>query len=354
MKKNWFYLFLLMAIAVLPLTSCDKENEPQPQPQPEEEQHDPKSDSDLTEITGYDALSWLQGAIVVVNGEGNVVRRIYGEPLDQSMPDVLSAPVSGYATAEKIFLSWVAPGKEATKVDGGYDYTLTDREGKVQGSVSFRAVEGENGVMARMTVAEGTDLKQVSEFNFVGHDFWPENAAPSEKVKEGQVMYSWDGLLTWEGGFHVESETVGYYTLQGNTDGKFGIRVHLCPDSNDSDLHPRAYKYYDTAVLQYLPSEWEAQQVLDIFNNNKAAWDKMMETMAEYGHNWYPQEGWGTTGNAEFIINKIDGPGVNASMYCLDLDEDDSDGKKGSLRSVNPYSPYKYRYMRVIIYNPVD
>ena len=349
MKKSLFYLFMLMAVAAMPLTSCEKD------PQKEEEgQHDPKSDSDLTEVTAYNSLSWLQGALVVVNEKGEVVRRVYGEPLDESQPDVLSAPVASYATAEKIFLSWVAPGKTATKVDGGYDYNLTDAEGKAQGSVSFRAVEDGGRVVARMTVAEGTELAEVSEVNFVDSKLWPENAAPWETVKEGDVLHTWDGILTWEDGFFIKTGRVAYYTLQGNTDGKVGIQVHLCPDDNDSDLHPRPRYYLDTRVLQCLPSEWEAQQVLDIFNNNRAAWDKMMETMAENGHNWYPQEGSGTTGNAEFIINSINDKGMLSSLYCLDFDDDDEDGIKGSIRDVNVNSLYKYRYIRVKVYNPVD
>ena len=352
MKKNWFNLFLLMAIAVMPLTSCDHDDDPQP-PQPGEEQHDPKSDSDLTEITAYDALSWLQGSIVVVNKNGEVVRRIYGEPLDESQPDVLSAPAASYAAAEKIFLSWVAPGKEATKVDGGYDYNLTDKEGKSQGSVSFRAVEDGGRVVARMTVANGTDLKEVSEVNFIDSKLWPENAAPWIKVKEGEIVTYHDGILTWEDGFFIKTGSVTYYTLQGNTDGKVGIQVHLCPDSDNSDLHPGA-GYYNYEVLPYLPSEWEAQQVLDIFNNNKAAWDKMMKTMADYGYDWYPKEGWGTTGNAEFMINKVDAAAFSYILYCLDLDEDDSDGVKGSMREVSPFSFYKYRYILVKIFPAVD
>ena len=347
MKKSLFYLFMLMAVVAMPLTSCEKD------PQKEDGQHDPKSDSDLTEITAYNSLTWMQGSLVVVNKNGEIVRRIYGEPLDESQPDVLSAPVASYATAEKIFLSWVAPGKSATKVDGGYDYNLTDEEGKAQGSVSFRAVEDGGRVVARMTVANGTDLKEVSEVNFINSKLWPENAAPWVKVKEGEVVTRADGILTWEDGFYLKSGSIPYYTLQGNTDGKVGIQVYLCPDSDNSDLHPRAGSY-NYEVLPYLPSEWEAQQVLDIFNNNKAAWDKMMETMASMGYDWYPKEGWGTTGNAEFMINKIDANPFGYDLYCLDLDEDDSDGVKGSIWMVSPYSWFKYRYIRVKIFPAVD
>ena len=91
-------------------------------------QHDPRADDDLTDIKGYNSLSWLQGNIAVVNKKGEVIRRIYGKPLDPSRPDVISAPVSGYDAAKDIFLSWVAPGKNATPVDGGYIYDLTDAE----------------------------------------------------------------------------------------------------------------------------------------------------------------------------------------------------------------------------------
>lgn len=65
MKKSLFYLFMLMAVATMPLTSCEKD------PQKEDGQHDPKSDSDLTEITAYNSLSWLQGSLVVVGEKGD-------------------------------------------------------------------------------------------------------------------------------------------------------------------------------------------------------------------------------------------------------------------------------------------
>jgi hypothetical protein len=80
----------------------------------------------------------------------------------------------------------------------------------------------------------------------------------------------------------------------------------------------------------------------------------MMETMASMGYDWYPKEGSGTTGNAEFIINCESDWRKASYLYCLDLDDDDSDGIKGSIRAVNVLSLYKYRYIRVKVYNPVD
>ena len=272
MKKNLFYLFMLMAVAAMPLSSCEKD--------PEKEgdaQHDPKSDSDQTKIATYDALSWLQGSIVVVDDNDKVIRRIYGKPLDESQPDVISVPVAGYGAAEIIFLSWVAPDKETVKVDGGYDYMLTDAKGKDQGSVSFRAVDGEPGVIARMTVAEGTDLKHISEVRFIDYDLWPENAA-YEKVEAGKIYQMEDYELKWEHLGWIDNPEFNYkdpkltklpfYCIQSNTDGKQGILVWLSPDLDDSGAHPRPYYYVREKAYNYLPTVPEARAVLDFFNSN--------------------------------------------------------------------------------------
>lgn len=136
MKKNWIYLFLAMAI-VAPLTSCNNDDD-EIKPN-DKQQHDPKSDEDQTAITSYDALEWLQGSLVVVDTDGKIIHRVYGKSLDESRPDVISLPVSTYDIAENIFLGWVAQGKENNliKVEGGYDYNLTDDQDKAQGSVRY-------------------------------------------------------------------------------------------------------------------------------------------------------------------------------------------------------------------------
>ena len=224
MKKNLFYFFIMMAVAGMPLTSCEKDTQKET-----EQQHNPTSDEDQTPITAFDALSWLQGSLVVVDGNDEVIRRVYGEPLDGSNPDVLSAPVADYAAAEKIFLSWVAPDKEVTRVEGGYDYNLTSADGNAQGSVSFRAAEGDTRIVARMTVAEGTDLKKVREFEFISRDLWPENAA-IPKVEAGKIYFYDDYVLLWGDPPLRPKDTathkhIPFYCIQGNGDGKEGILV---------------------------------------------------------------------------------------------------------------------------------
>ena len=77
MKKNWFYLFLLMAIAAMPLTSCDSDDDDAPKAQ--EDKHDPNSDADQEPVTAYNAASYLQGGLVIVNKDGEIIRRVYGK-----------------------------------------------------------------------------------------------------------------------------------------------------------------------------------------------------------------------------------------------------------------------------------
>ena len=352
MKKNWFYLFLLMSVIAMPLTSCDKDDEPKPG---ENEQYDPTSDTDRIAITGYNALEWLQGCLVVVNDNGEVVRRVYGKPLDESQPTVISVPVADYAAAEETFLDWVAPQKEATKVEGGYDYYLTDEEGNAQGCVSFLAVEGEAGVVARMTVAPGTDLKQISEVNFVDADFWPENDA-TPKYEAGKIYYMQDYVLKWIDAFigyafdRPKSKTsLPFYCIQGNTNGKKGILVWLSPDADDTRLHPRPYNYYKQA-LEYLATPEEAEEVLKFYNNNNQDfWNNMLKEMDAKGYEWSPQKWSNATGDSEFMIQKTKKVlNFCPIIYCLDLY-----GKNAKLDWAEvEISRFEYRYIHINIIPP--
>ena len=102
MRKSLFYLFVLMAVVAIPLASCEKAQKPQGD---EQSQHDPESDDDQIVIAGYDALEWFQSSIVVLDENGNIERRGYGEMLDPADTTILSVCVSDLKMAEEIFLS---------------------------------------------------------------------------------------------------------------------------------------------------------------------------------------------------------------------------------------------------------
>ena len=367
MKKNWIYLFLLMAIAVMPLTSCDKDDESMNDKPKVEDPHKPTSDADQVPVKAFDALEYLQGSLVVVDANNEVVRRVYGKPLDESQPTVISVPVADYAAAEETFLGWVAPDKEATKVDGGYDYTLTDAKGVAQGSVSFRAVAGEGGLLARMSVAPGTDLKQVSEVNFVDSDLWPENITYSSFVR-GNVYILDDYSLRWttdetilDNIFGVESQwdfqgrdfqKLPFYCIQSNTQGKDAILVWLSPDADNVGEHPYVDDYVDSEAYKYLPTVAEAQKVLDIFNNNLGFWNSMLAEMDKRGLKWSWKYGVWTTGNDEFLLGEYN-PETKL-IKCLDLDQNDEDDELGRICDIELDDYYRYRYLRIRIFPPAN
>lgn len=345
MKKNLCYLLILMAIAALPLTSCEKATQKE-----EATKHNAGSDSDQIENPGYDGLSWLQGGLVVVDEYGEVYRRVYGKPLDESQPDVISVLVKDYDAAENLFLSWVAPDKEAAKVEGGYDYNLTSAVGKAQGAVSFRAVDGEAGVLARMNVAEGTDLKHIREVNFVSAALWPENDE-IEKVERGKIYYKKAYLFPGKNS-RYDFESIPFYCLQGNDNGKEGILIWLSPDADNPRKHLDLVGYINGGCLYHLPTEAEAMKVLTLCKQQPSHWTHMLYTMKANGINWYPGDDGlvnSETGNQEFVLNAYHETwlGVDATKI-LDMDEEDV-----IIAAADTWtSPYLYRIIHIRIIPP--
>lgn len=367
MKKNWIYLVLSMAVVAMPLTSCDDDDEPINDPSKVEDPHNPTSDADQVTVEAFDALEYLQGCLVVVDKNGEVVRRVYGTVLDESQPTVISVPIADYAAAEATFLSWVAPGKEATPMDGGYDYALTDADGAAQGSVSFRAATGEEGLVARMSVAPGTDLKQVSEVCFIDSDLWPENLVYTSYTKGNVYILndyslSWTTDVTfWDKFLGVDStwdfqgpiyQQMPFYCIQGNTHGEDAILIWLSPDENDVAAHPYVQYYVNPEAYKYLPTVAEAQKVLDIFNDDIRFWNKMLAEMDKRNLRWSWKYGVWTTGNDEFLLGEYNSQ--KRLIKCLDLDQSDEDDELGRICDIELDDDYRYRYLRIRIFPPAN
>ena len=357
MKKNCFYLLLLATIMAMPLTSCEKG------PKGEEQgQHDPASDADQIEITGYDGLEWFQNSIVVVDKKGKPERRVIGEMLNPSDTTILSVRVSDLKMAEKLFLSWVAPEKEVSKVDDGYDYNLTDRDDTPQGSVAFRNADGNQGVLATVTVGADTDLKCFTEINFVSAQAWPENSSNQKfeycqtyairashlRMDQNPVQpndwYWEDGNLTCMVPSWPRDHT--FFCIQENTDGKEAILVYLSPDVNDRHAHGRPKDYIDYNAYKQCASLPEAEKVLKYYTENYEYWEAMIDYMEDVkGEKWDWHLGTGTTGNEEFILNSYNEK--DGTIKVLDLDS-----KEGKIIDVDVESCFTYRYIYVRTFPP--
>ena len=244
MKKG--FLMMMAAMVSFAFISCEKNQESKDD---EIGQHDPASDADQIEITGYNGLEWFQNSIVVLDENGKPARRVYGEMLDPSDTTILSVCVSDLKMAEEIFLSWVAPEKDVNKVNGGYDYNLTDYDGSPQGSVAFRNADGKQGILATVSVGANTDLKCFTEINFVSTQAWPENSS-NQKYEQGKTYVIRANRLQRQQ-HPIQSDDpddpytcmfplpkdLTFFCIQGNTGGKEAILVHLSPDENARDAH---------------------------------------------------------------------------------------------------------------------
>jgi hypothetical protein len=353
MKKRFI---MMMAVMVsFAFISCEKNQETNDD---EIRQHDPASDADQIEITGYDGLEYFQNSIVVLDENGKPARRVYGEMLDPSDTTILSVCVSDLKMAEEIFLSWVAPEKEVTPVTDGYDYKLTDRDDNPQGSVSFRNADGRDGVLATATVGPNTDLKCFREINFVSDQAWPDNAS-NVKYETGKTYVIRAQALKIDNCpeqpdpelyMHIVcmmpyTADLTFFCIQGNTDGKEAILVYLSPDLNDRLAHDQPWSYVYWNAHKHCASLPEAEKVLKYYTENYESWEAMIDYMESLGHAWDWHLGWSTTGNEEFILNSYDEKAE--TIKVLDLDS-----KEGKIEDVGLGSWFNYRYIFVRTFPP--
>jgi hypothetical protein len=353
MKKHFI---MMMAVMVsFAFISCEKNPESNDD---EIGKHDPTSDADQIEVTGYNGLEWFQNSIVVLDESGKPIRRVNGEMLDPSDTTILSVCVSDLKMAEDLFLSWVAPEKDVNKVNGGYDYNLTDYDDTPQGSVSFRNADGSQGILATVTVGTNTDLKCFSEINFVNDQAWPENSN-NVKYETGKTYVIRAQALAMD---YCPAQPdpdlemtllcmmpyttdLTFFCIQGNTDGKEAILVYLSPDVNDQMAHGHPYDYTEWNAHKHCASLPEAEKVLKYYTENYESWEAMIDYMESLGHAWDWHLGWETTGNEEFILNSYDEK--SGTIKVLDLDT-----KEGKIEDVDLDSWFNYRYIFVRTFPP--
>ena len=353
MKK--LLLLMMAAMVSFAFISCEKNQESKDD---EIGQHDPASDADQIEITGYNGLEWFQNSIVVLDENCKPERRVYGEMLDPSDTTILSVCVSDLKMAEEIFLSWVAPEKDVNKVNGGYDYNLTDRDDNPQGSVSFRHADGRDGILAKVTVGRNTDLKCFSEINFVSEQAWPDNS-DNKKYETGKTYVIRAQALKIDNCpeqpdpelyMHIVcmmpyTADLTFFCIQGNTDGKEAILVYLSPDLNDRLANDQPWSYVYWNAHKHCASLPEAEKVLKYYTENYESWEAMIDYMESLGHAWDWHSGWSTTGNEEFILNSYDEKA--GTIKVLDLDR-----KEGKIEDVSLGSWFDYRYIFVRTFPP--
>ena len=161
MNKN--FLFAILAFAALVMVGCNKDN----------------NDPDVPErqdVTAFDDLEYFQTYFVNVDTLGNFVSRSIGIPLPVYDEDTTHIFI-GVEDIDEALTYWddcLPPIDEIRPIksdDYPISYTLTDEQGRSQGTVSF-APSTEPGFVADIT----TDLPGLRHFKkvtFVQNDSWP-------------------------------------------------------------------------------------------------------------------------------------------------------------------------------------
>lgn len=128
--------------------------------------------------TAYDDLDFFQRAIIDMDSVGTFRGREWGVPRNVRDTTHLFIGVESLAQAEEIFREWVAPDIEPTAMGNNLSCSLTNREGKPQGTLFFTP-SNEGNTVAEVTVSSGTKLKHFSRITFLHNSAWGFNSAKS-------------------------------------------------------------------------------------------------------------------------------------------------------------------------------
>ena len=158
----------------------------------------PTEDQHQKPVTDYDDLAYFQSSIVRVDSLGQFIERNYGEPLYKNDTTHVYVGVENLAEAREMFDGWLAPDvKVTTQTPSTTDVTatLTDKEGKAQGEVYFKAVNDGTTIAEVTTTAP---VRHFSKVSFILNNAWPHNVQEGKFVKgmivNMRICYKYSGV----------------------------------------------------------------------------------------------------------------------------------------------------------------
>ena len=126
-------------------------------------------------VTTFDDLAYFQDAFIETDSLGKFIAHCVGTPIYENDPTHLYIGVETIHEALEYWDACLAPDiTRTTSADNSYNYTLTDKEGQLQGTVSF-APGTESGHVAEITT-NATDLKHFKAVTFLLNSAWPFNS----------------------------------------------------------------------------------------------------------------------------------------------------------------------------------
>lgn len=170
MKKNKFLSLLglmLMAAALTTFTACSGSDD------------DDNNKSGTTYM--YDDLDYFQKALCTIDDAGNLVSYNTGTILYKEEPQHLYIGVDNIEEAARIFAKWLSPDVKLPDITPSVrelTAQLTDKQGKPQGTIYFRA--GTEPIVAEVTASAGTQLKFIDRITFLLNSARPQNSGDED------------------------------------------------------------------------------------------------------------------------------------------------------------------------------
>jgi len=212
MKKLVSYLSI--AAMLLAAGACNKQDQPA-------EENGKMSD-----------LQYLIDGLVRTDDAGNITGYIVGDNLNEANPWDISVPVNNYDEAVATFRDLLPDGAQVTTSGKTLIWTMTDEEGKPEGTAEFAEDPG-LGAIAAVTlkpVLKTGAAKQVSpSVHFILTSAWPQNASPAEEILEKDYYLGATVSVTKNRGFG----TGDFVVIRPWTPSECGIMIRLATASLD-------------------------------------------------------------------------------------------------------------------------
>ena len=274
MKKQTFFMqtlkaavaFLMVGTVSAGFIACSDDDD---------DNNNGKDVAESEEVSTFDDLIYFQDAFVETDSLGNFVNRSVGAVLANIDNDTthLFVGVDNVEEALGYFENALAPDVErTTSVARSYTYTLTDKEGKAQGTVNFVPSE-ESGHVAELTT-NLTGLKHFNRVTFLLNSAWPFNSEKG-KYRLGDVRHMniyVDGTLL-RGSYNGQT---GFVCVREKSNGVKPLYVALSKE----DMHPSYHRTETLLKSKYCPSESTAKLISEQIRKD---WDFYVACFEEAG-----------------------------------------------------------------------
>lgn len=229
---------------------------------------DDPTQPEVVTVENFDDLAYFQNAIIEVDSLGNFMSRSCGEVLFENEPHHLYVGVESQAVAEETFRQWLAPDVVVTPTANGFSASLTDLDGKAQGTVYFTAAT-KSGEVAEVTASVGTDLKYFDKVTFLLNTAWPVNASAKIFHLGDVITYSpqaIDNLLD------EKDETLKWVCVRESGNG---VKPMFCTVTNgfyQCGSGPLFTRYTRISKSSYCPAESNAKFISKVLREDWNYW----------------------------------------------------------------------------------